>query len=331
MKTFPIDTVEYKEKIVDVPLNQIELNTLNPRKRFVDTEADVLIESIISKGLLNPIIVYKKSKENKYVILDGERRFKAFRKLNYKEIACHVLQREPSDLENLSMMFHLHNVREEWTDFAIAQTLVKVIYELGLDLKTLERQDKLEISKMTSLSEYKINKYLVFYDYPQSIIKKFMESEMKETPDKAMDPDILAEMHKPIKIIEQELPEFLRKYNKEKIIDACVKKKASGYIKTNRDFRALTKTLMAMKRGQVRKELIFEKLENFVQDLETTPQNIFEQTSQNAYIVIDILKKTDQIIEELQNLNIRQITRAERIQMQRNLKRISTLLREKLR
>ena len=331
MKPTSIDTVEYKEKIIDIPLNQIELNNLNPRKRFVDTEADVLIDSILSKGLLNPIIVYKKAKGNKYVILDGERRYKAFGKLNYKEIPCHVLEKEPTELENLSMMFHLHNVREEWTDFAIAQTLIKVIYEMGKELKGLTRQDKVEVSRLTSLSEYKINKYLVFYDYPDSVINKFMGSEMKETPDKGMDPDILAEMHKPIKLIKDELPGFLRKYSTEKIIDACVKKKANGIIKTNRDFRDLTKTLTAMKRGQVRKELVFEKLENFIQELETTPQTVFEQTSQNAYIVNDILKKTDQIIEELQNLDIRQITRNEKKQLQQNLKSISTLLRDKLR
>ena len=167
MKKEIIDTVEYKEKIVDIPLSQIELNNMNPRKRFVDSEEDVLIESILSKGLLNPIIVYKRKKGQQYVILDGERRFRAFRKLNKKEISCHAREKEPTELENLSMMFHLHNVREEWTDFAIAQTLVKVVYEMGKDLEHLKRQDKLELSKITSLSEYKINKYLIFYDYPQ--------------------------------------------------------------------------------------------------------------------------------------------------------------------
>ena len=60
------------------------------------------------------------------------------------------LKKEPTELENLSMMFHLHNVREEWTDFAIAQTLVKVVYEMGKDLEHLKRQDKLELSKITS-------------------------------------------------------------------------------------------------------------------------------------------------------------------------------------
>jgi ParB family transcriptional regulator, chromosome partitioning protein len=331
MKSNLFDAVEYKEKIIDIPLSQIETNSLNPRKRFVDTEEDVLIESLISKGLLNPIIVYKRKKDNQYVILDGERRFRAFKKLNRKEISCHVLEKEPTELENLSLMFHIHNVREEWTDFAIAQTLVKVIYEMGKDINKLERQDKLELAKITSLTEYKINKYLVFYDYPESVIKKFMESEMQEIPDKSMDPDILAEMHAPIKLIEKELPEFLKKYNKEKIIDACVRKKAKGYIKTNRDFRALTKSLTAMKKGSVRKEVMFDKLESFIKDLEVTPLSIFEDTSESIYQVDSILKKTETLIKEVQNLNLNQVTNEERKSLQGYLEKLTQLLNSKLR
>jgi ParB family transcriptional regulator, chromosome partitioning protein len=332
MKNTSIDVVEYKEKIVDIPLSQIQINKLNPRKRFVDTEEDILIDSILSKGLLNPIIVFKRKKDNRYVILDGQRRFQAFSKLGkgYEKISCHILENEPTELENLSMMFHIHNVREEWTDFAIAQTLVKVIYEMGKDLK-LDRKDKIELSKLTSLSEYKINKYLVFYDYPQSIITKFMESELKEIPDKGMDPDILGEMHAPIKIIEDQLPAFLKKYSKERIIDACINKKANGIIKTNRDFRVLTKSLTAMKRGGVRKEVMFDKLESFIKDLEVTPQNIFEETSETIYQLDSILKKTDALIKEVQNINLNQITRDERDRLENNLKKLTDLLKTKLR
>ncbi|MEI6767143.1 MAG: ParB/RepB/Spo0J family partition protein [Bacteroidota bacterium] len=321
---------QYKDRIQTILLSQIETNPLNPRKRFVDEESDTLIESILSKGLLNPIIVYKRKKDNKYIILDGERRFRAFQKVNFKEIACHVLENEPSELENLSLMFHIHNVREEWTDFAIAQTLIKVIDKMGKSIQSLERPDKLELAKLTSLSEYKINKYLLFYDYPQGIIDKFLESENMDEPIKGMDPDILSEMHSPIKLIEKELPEFLKKYSKERIIDACVKKKANDIIKTNRDFRLLTKSLNAMKKGNVRKEVIFEKLEAFVKELEVTPLSIFEETSETIYQVDSILKKTEILIKEVQNLNLNQVTKEERKQIKEYIDKLSLILISKL-
>lgn len=321
---------QYKDRIQNIPLTLIETNPLNPRKRFVDEEADTLIESILSKGLLNPIIVFKRKKDSKYIILDGERRFRAFQKVNYKEIACHVLEKEPNDLENLSLMFHIHNVREEWTDFAIAQTLIKVIDEMGKSIESLQRQDRLELAKITSLSEYKINKYLVFYDYPKNIIDKFLQSETSDEPIKGMDPDILSEMHAPIKIIEKELPEFLIKYSKENIIDACIEKKANDIIKTNRDFRLLTKSLNAMKNGNVRKEVIFEKLEAFINELSVTPNSIFEDTSETVYQVDSILKKTEILIKEVQNLNLNQVTKEERRQIKDYIEKLSLILNNKL-
>ena len=322
--------IEYQDRIQDLNIDKIEPNKFNPRERFNEEEEDELIESILTKGILNPITVYKSTTDNKYIILDGERRFKAFKKLNETVIPCHVLEKEPTELENLSLMFHIHNVREEWTDFAIAQALLKVIEEMGKKVNDLERQDKLELVKITSLSEYKINKYLVFYDYPQSILDKFMHSEMQEEPDKGMDPDILAEMHGPIKIIEQEIPDFLKRFSKEKIIDACIKKKAKGIIKTNRDFRALTKSLTAMKKGGVRKEVMFEKLESFIRDLEVTPQSIFEDTSETIYQVDSIIKKTELLIKEVQNLNLNQVTREEKIKIEKYVSTLTQLLKTKL-
>ena len=321
---------QYKDRIQNISMAQIETNTLNPRKRFVEDESDALIESILSKGLLNPIIVFKRKIDNKYIILDGERRYRAFSKINNKEISCHVLEDEPNDLENLSLMFHIHNVREEWTDFAIAQTLIKVIDEMGKSIETLTRPDRLELAKTTSLSEYKIKKYLVFYDYPQNIIDKFLLSETADQPTKGMDPDILSEMHSPIKIIEKELPNFLAKYSKEQIIDACIDKKANDVIKTNRDFRLLTKSLNAMKKGYVRKEVIFEKLEAFMNELSVTPTSIFEDTSETVYQVDSILKKTEVLIKEVQNLNLNQVTKDEKTQIKDFIEKLSLILSNKL-
>src|SRR5690606_13597618 len=126
-------------------------------------EEDELIQSIIEKGILNPIIVYKKSGEDKYVILDGERRYRASKKLNnITELPARVLSNEPDKLEGLSIMFHIHHVQKDWTQFAISMTLIEIIKEKGMDPQKLSGQDKKELVKITSLSEYKINKFLIF-------------------------------------------------------------------------------------------------------------------------------------------------------------------------
>ena len=59
-----------------------------------------------------------------------------------------------------------------------------------------------------------------------------------------------------------------------------------------------------MKKGNVREEVMFQKLESFVKKLEVTPISIFEETAQTIYQVDSILKKTDLLIKEVYNLNL---------------------------
>jgi ParB family chromosome partitioning protein len=321
--------IEYENRIQEILISDIEINKLNPRKKFIESEEDELIDSIDSKGILNPIIVYKK-KRGRYVLLDGERRFRACLKLNYDTIPAHVLKEEPDTLENLSMMFHIHNVREEWTDFAIALSLREVIKEMGKDVMKLLPDDIKTLTKHTSLSRYKVNKYLSFLKYPQEVIDRFLKSEKKEKPDKGVDPDILAEMHRPIKIIKDEFPSFIKKYPVPKIIEACIKKKAHNSIKNNREFRFLTKSLTAVKKGKVRKEVMEEKLIDFVKNVNITPENIYADTSEIIYLLKGILDKTKYLYDELQNLDLRKLTNVEKETLGQQLGKLLGIIKEKI-
>jgi len=46
-----------------------------------------------------------------------------------------------------------------------------------------------------------------------------------------------------------------------------------------------------MRSGHVRKEVMYDKLESFIKDLEVTPQKIYEETSEALYQVDSIIKK----------------------------------------
>ena len=72
------------------------------------------------------------------------------------------------------------------------------------------------------------------------------------------------------------------------------------------------------------------KLESFVKELSVTPQNIYEDTSEALYQIDSIIKKSESLIKELMNLNLNQITKEEKKQLEKNLKTLSELLRDKL-
>lgn len=325
-----LNNVEYEEKIREISIDKIEVNDFNPRKKFVESEEDELIESIVSKGILNPIIVYKKRSSGKYVILDGERRYRASLKLNKQKIPAHILKHEPETLENLSMMFHIHNVREEWTDFAIAISLQRVIQEMGRDVKNLNREDIIELTKISSLSEYKVKKYLSFLQYPKEVITRFLDSEKQEKPEKGVDPDILMEMHRPIKNIKEIFPEFLEEYPVPKIIEACIKKKANNTIKNNREFRLLSKALLATKRGNVRKELMYDKLIDFINNTKTSPEKVFTETSEAIYLLKQIITGTETLGSGILNLDLRRLTQDEKEHLRESIVELISIINNKI-
>jgi len=325
-----INDIEYDNRIIEIPINKIVVNEFNPRKKFIETEEDELIDSIVEKGILNPIIVYKKRKDGKYVILDGERRYRASLKLNKEKIPAHVLKHEPNILDNLSMMFHIHNVREEWTDFAIAISLQRVIEEMGKEVKKLSSDEKKELTRITSLSEYKVNKYLSFLLYPKEVINRFLDSEKKEKPDKGVDPDILMEMHRPINQIKELFPDFLKDYPISRIINACIRKKAKDTIKTNREFRYLSKALIATKKGKVREEVMQEKLVEFIENDNLNPKKVYSDTSEAIYLLKEILKKTDTLSNEILDLDLRRITEEEKDTLRQKVSDLIQIIEQKL-
>jgi ParB family transcriptional regulator, chromosome partitioning protein len=298
MKTIsPI--IEYQDKILDINLNRIEPNIYNPRERFNEEEEDELIESILTKGILNPIVVYKRRSDGKYIILDGERRYRACKKLNIREIPARILVREPSVLESLSLMFHIHNVRQEWTEFAISLTIKRIVDELGKNVSFLTPTEIKDLSKITSLSEYRVRKYLKFLDYPDDVIEMFLKHEVSQKGTEGPDPDILLEMHKPINDIKYIMPELLNEFSVKTIIDSCIQKKEQGIIKANKEFRLVSQSLTAAKNGEINKMDLKRNLRRFLTNIEYTPERVYHETAETLYQFKHIKKNSESFLREL--------------------------------
>lgn len=263
-------------------------------------------------------------------MIDGQRRYQACQKLNIPTIPAFILKKEPSILDNLSMMFHIHNVRTEWTDFAVAQALQNVIKEMGKDIINLKPSDIKELKRVTSLSEYKLRKYLKFYDYPPEILEKFLQSEKNEYQNKKMDPDILSEMHKPIMEIKKQMPEILKEYSVTKIIDICIKKKNENVVEKNKEFRLISKTLAAAKNHKVRKELVKEKIIEFLNKPKFSPKDVYSSTSEIVYQLEEIQKNSDELYSKLSNFDLRKATIKEKEQLQKNLGKLVDLINKKI-
>ncbi len=72
---------------VELSLSEIEPNPNQPRRVFKEQELKELTDSIQTQGLIQPIIVNKKTKDTgKYIIIAGERRWRASQRAGLKKI-----------------------------------------------------------------------------------------------------------------------------------------------------------------------------------------------------------------------------------------------------
>jgi ParB family chromosome partitioning protein len=321
---------EFKSRIEKIPVDKIDFNPYNPRKKFGQEEEDDLVESINSRGVLVPIIVYEKLKEGekRYVLLEGQRRVQACRKLGREEIPAHIISEEPSLLENLSIMFHIHNIHEDWTDVAIMNSMEKIIQELKMDRNNLSREDIKILKKWTSLSDYKIKKYRDLLKYPDPVLKRFQESESKETPE--VDLDILLELRKPLNQMCRILPDLYKDYPEEKVVDIFVEKKKNNMFSTNKEIRDISKIISNAKSGKIRLKLAEDKLRKFFEDPNVSISQIYSETAEPFEQKKRIIKLVSKLKTEIGNLDFVKLTRNEQRALKNELKGLIQTIKNKM-
>ena len=93
---------EVTRGVMSIPIESIEPNPDQPRKKFLKDDLDDLARSIVEKGIIQPLIVRKiDDKNDKYQIVAGERRWRAAQIARIHSVP--VIVREFSDLEVLEV------------------------------------------------------------------------------------------------------------------------------------------------------------------------------------------------------------------------------------
>ncbi|KAB3531877.1 ParB/RepB/Spo0J family partition protein [Alkaliphilus pronyensis] len=103
MQTYGIDEEQKKnEKIQLIDINKIYPNIHQPRKDFDDEGLNELAESIKIHGIIQPIIVSKR--ESGYMIIAGERRWRAAKKIQLKELPSIIRDYQEEQLVKIALI-----------------------------------------------------------------------------------------------------------------------------------------------------------------------------------------------------------------------------------
>ena len=138
-----VDTNEDVSRETLVNINLIEPNKEQPRKHFDEQALQELADSIKQIGIIQPIVVQKKDKY--YVIIAGERRWRAAKLAGLKEIPVIVKDYTEKEIMEIALIENIQ--RENLNPIEEAKAYQKLIREF--DLKQDEVAERVAKSRVT--------------------------------------------------------------------------------------------------------------------------------------------------------------------------------------
>ena len=115
--------------ITKILLSKIKTNPYQPRKEFDKKSLEDLALSIKQKGVISPITV--REENNNYILIAGERRYRASKSIKLKEIPAYVIEvKNDSDMMQIALIENIQrenlNPMEESEAYALLQNQFKL-------------------------------------------------------------------------------------------------------------------------------------------------------------------------------------------------------------
>lgn len=174
------------DKLIPRELYTIDINKLHPdenqpRKTFDETALNELAESIKTMGVLQPVL-FRKDEDNKYIIVAGERRYRAGLLAGLKEIPAIYIDGNPSEIALVENM-----LREDLTPVEEAEALAK--------MRDDHNYTQEQLAKLLGMSRNTISEILCINNLPEEIRNdcredfkcsksKLIEISKEKTPEK---------------------------------------------------------------------------------------------------------------------------------------------------
>lgn len=169
--------------VKEVATDKLFPNPHNPRVLFDKLPLETLRESIKRVGILVPLTVYLETRRNRYVILDGQRRWICAQDVGLAKVPVNQV-REPSLVQNIVTMFQIHKLRADWE-------LMPTALKVELLMKEIKDRNDARLSELTGLPEAVIVrcKKLISFE------KEFQDLMLDPDPDRRVKADFFIELY----------------------------------------------------------------------------------------------------------------------------------------
>ena len=270
-------------------------NPDHPRLVFREAEMTQLMDSIREVGIKVPISLYADGAH--YVLIDGERRWRCAKRLNLKDVPS-IVQPKPTRLENLLMMFNIHNVRLDWDLMPMALKLAEVRTMLE---KSGKASDVKALSAITGVPSSTVKRAFDLLDLPAKYQKMLIKEAAKPRKEQKIKPDLFIEIYKSLHAIERYTPEVFDSVEKPEYVEAMVDKYTSGVVENVVGYRELTRIARAERAGVDRSHAI-PTIVRLVKKKNYGIKDAYRDTVQGAYEQRDLASKLSSMNEKLASL-----------------------------
>jgi ParB/RepB/Spo0J family partition protein len=303
-----------------ISLDRIERNPDNPRILFRQEEMDELLDSIQRWGVQVPITVFKKG--SRFVLIDGERRWRCCLKLNHRTIPA-LVATEPDRLTNMLLMFNIHGLREQWDLLTIALKLREII-ELLEESKGGKPTER-ELSEETGLKIGVIRRARYLLVLPAKYHDMMLKELQKPKTKQVFTEDFFIEMERALTTVGRAMPEVLSK--RDDVRRVLIKKFRNQVIDNRVHFRQIAKIARA-ESVQSDAKAAERALRKLFSDNNYSIEDAFSDSVSESYGERDILVRVNGLLNKLKHIESASVDESLRSALNQILKEVRRILKD---
>jgi len=291
-------TTPAEATLAQIDVAKIDRNPDNPRIHFRQGELEQLLDSINRYGVQVPISVYREGR--RYVLIDGERRWRCALKLGLETIPS-LVQAKPSPLENLLLMFNIHALREQWD--LLTQALKLRPIETMIEVAEGRKPNERELATRTGLSRATIRRCNLLLTMPERYLSMILAELEKPKAKQKFTEDFFIEMERSLRAVQRNMPELIQdEREKDSIRRVLIDKYKTDIIQSRIHFRKISKIARA-----TRVEADPQKAEKVLRDLFSknsySIERAYDDSVSEAYVERDVVTRIESLIKRLHELD----------------------------
>lgn len=149
-------------RLAEVRLDSLEINPYQPRTSMDEVKLEELKNSILERGLLQPIIVCPlESNPKRFQIIAGHRRTEATKRLGREYISAIIVKNQTEDLKIDALIENIQ--RDDLSPFDVAFAIKRIMNESNFK--------QVDIAKMLGKTKGYVSQLLKLCELPEDIIK----------------------------------------------------------------------------------------------------------------------------------------------------------------